>query len=199
MPLAIMSRSSRKTSRRLAVLLGWNALTALSGIELNGAEVTAGVIKRYCVECHEEGIKKGGLVLEGWDLAQLAGHPEIAEKVLRKLDHRQMPPMGEARPLEPAFQAVVAEIATLLDRNAAQRPNPGRTDTFRRLNRTEYHHAIRDLLGVENLMWASDYPHTDTTWPESKKVIDDSFAGIPAADKRMMVCDNAAKLYGFSK
>ena len=58
---------------------------------------------------------------------------------------------------------------------------------------------LRDLLGVENLMWASDYPHTDTTWPESKKVIDDSFAGIPAADKRMMVCDNAAKLYGFSK
>jgi len=149
MPLAIMSRSSRKTSRHLALLLGWNALTAVSGIELNGAEVTAGVIKRYCVECHEEGIKKGGLVLEGWDLAQLAGHPEIAEKVLRKLDHRQMPPMGEARPLEPAYQAVVAEIATLLDRNAAQRPNPGRTDTFRRLNRTEYHHAIRDLLGVE--------------------------------------------------
>lgn len=57
---------------------------------------------------------------------------------------------------------------------------------------------LRDTMGVDNLMWASDYPHTDTTWPDSKKVIDDTFAGVPEAEKRKMVCDNAAKLYGFT-
>ncbi len=56
---------------------------------------------------------------------------------------------------------------------------------------------LRDMLGVDNLMWASDYPHTDTTWPDSKKVIDATFEGVPEAEKRKMVCDNAAKMYGF--
>ncbi len=54
---------------------------------------------------------------------------------------------------------------------------------------------LRDMMGVETLMWASDYPHTDMTWPDSKKIIDETFAGVPEADKRMMICDNAAKLY----
>jgi len=56
---------------------------------------------------------------------------------------------------------------------------------------------LRDLLGVETLMWASDYPHTDTTWPDSKKVIDETFAGVPAAEKHKMISENAARLYGF--
>ncbi len=56
---------------------------------------------------------------------------------------------------------------------------------------------LRDMLGVDNLMWASDYPHSDTTFPDSKKIIDATFEGVPAADKRKMICENAAKLYGF--
>ncbi len=56
---------------------------------------------------------------------------------------------------------------------------------------------LRHMMGVENLMWASDYPHTDTTWPESKQVIDQTFDGVSETDKRKMICDNAAKLYGF--
>lgn len=56
---------------------------------------------------------------------------------------------------------------------------------------------LRDMMGVDNLMWASDYPHTDTTWPESKQVIDKTFAGVPELEKRKMVCDNAVRLYGF--
>lgn len=56
---------------------------------------------------------------------------------------------------------------------------------------------LRDMMGVDGLMWASDYPHTDTTWPESKQVIDKTFEGVPEAEKRKMVCDNAVRLYGF--
>ncbi len=56
---------------------------------------------------------------------------------------------------------------------------------------------LRDMMGVETLMWASDYPHTDTTWPDSKKIIDKTFAGVPANEKHKMISENAARLYGF--
>ena len=58
--------------------------------------------------------------------------------------------------------------------------------------------ALRDAIGVESLLWASDYPHTDSTWPHSRAVIARDFAGVPGADVRRIVCDNAAALYGFS-
>lgn len=44
---------------------------------------------------------------------------------------------------------VVADLETALDRAAAARPNPGRTDAIRRLNRTEYQNAVRDLLALD--------------------------------------------------
>ena len=55
----------------------------------------------------------------------------------------------------------------------------------------------RDFVGVENLMWSSDYPHTDSTWPKSRESIEHDFAGVSAADRTKMTCTNAAKLYGF--
>ncbi len=54
---------------------------------------------------------------------------------------------------------------------------------------------VWDLIGSDNIMWASDYPHTDATWPESQKVIEEHFAGVPENDKRKMVCTNAQGLY----
>jgi hypothetical protein len=58
-------------------------------------------------------------------------------------------PLGKPRPDEKDYHRVVAELSTALDKAAAQNPNPGRTETFRRLNRTEYQNAIRDLLALE--------------------------------------------------
>jgi predicted TIM-barrel fold metal-dependent hydrolase len=55
----------------------------------------------------------------------------------------------------------------------------------------------RDFMGVDNLMWSSDYPHTDSTWPRSRQSIEHDFAGVSAADRVKMTCTNAAKLYGF--
>ncbi len=56
--------------------------------------------------------------------------------------------------------------------------------------------ATRDFVGTDRLMWASDYPHTDATWPESQQVIEKDFVEVPAAEKQRMICDNAAELYG---
>ena len=51
-------------------------------------------------------------------------------------------------------------------------------------------------LGAGNTMWASDYPHGDSTWPDSRKAIDEStLARLPDADRRRILWDNAAKLY----
>lgn len=51
------------------------------------------------------------------------------------------------------------------------------------------------LFGENNYMWASDFPHQDSTWPESRKVIDRDFASVPQETTRKIVFDNAAKLY----
>ncbi len=88
------------------------------------------------------------------DLAQLnlrnsAATPELSEQMIRKLQHRQMPPVGEPRPDDETYNRIVALLSSSLDGAAAEKPNPGRTDTFRRLNRTEYQNAVRDLLGVK--------------------------------------------------
>ena len=68
------------------------------------------------------------------------------EKVLRRVRGRTMPPVGLPRPKEADYQNLVATLETKLD---AGKLDPGRTDTFRRLNRTEYQNAIRDLLAVD--------------------------------------------------
>jgi predicted TIM-barrel fold metal-dependent hydrolase len=50
-------------------------------------------------------------------------------------------------------------------------------------------------FGADNFMWASDFPHTDSTWPNSRKVIEQDFAGVPEDVKRKMVFENAMRLY----
>ena len=55
--------------------------------------------------------------------------------------------------------------------------------------------SMRDRIGVDNLMWATDYPHPDSTWPESQKVIREHFKGLDVDDMRAIVGGNAARLY----
>jgi len=52
-----------------------------------------------------------------------------------------------------------------------------------------------DLIGTHNVMWSSDYPHSDTTWPHSRQAIEKHFGSIPDDQRRAMVCENAGKLY----
>ena len=55
---------------------------------------------------------------------------------------------------------------------------------------------LADEIGIETLMWGSDYPHGDGVWPESSKYIDEQFAHLSAEDTKKIVCDNAASFYG---
>lgn len=81
--------------------------------------------------------------------APVGQHSESWEKVVRKLRVRHMPPLGLPRPDEKTYNAVVTSLSGQLDAAAAGNLDPGRTDTFRRLNRTEYQNAIRDLLAID--------------------------------------------------
>jgi hypothetical protein len=120
------------------------------------------VVETYCIGCHNDRVKSGELALNTLNLADISAEAAVWEKVVRKLRGRMMPPAGRPRPDEKTYDALVGHLENSLDRVAAANPNPGRTDTFRRLNRTEYQNAIRDLLAVE-IDGASLLPKDDAT------------------------------------
>jgi hypothetical protein len=107
------------------------------------------LVSTYCVSCHNSKVKAGTLELDALNTQDLAAHQEEWEKVVHKLRAHQMPPQGAKQPDQAAHAAALTALETGLDGIAAAAPNPGRTDTFRRLNRTEYRNAIRDLLALE--------------------------------------------------
>ena len=107
------------------------------------------MIDHYCADCHGPEKKAERVDLARLSLDQVSQHPETWESVVRKLRARQMPPLGKKRPDEPAYKEFVSHLETSLDKASARNPNPGRTETFRRLNRTEYQNAIRDLLALD--------------------------------------------------
>ena len=55
----------------------------------------------------------------------------------------------------------------------------------------------RHLIGTDQMMWGSDYPHTESTFPQSQKLLDRIFAGVPDDERRRITRDNVARLYGF--
>jgi predicted TIM-barrel fold metal-dependent hydrolase len=57
--------------------------------------------------------------------------------------------------------------------------------------------SIRHKIGVDKLMWGSDYPHPEGTWPNTKKKIHETFGDVPEDEARAMLGETAAKVYGF--
>ena len=55
--------------------------------------------------------------------------------------------------------------------------------------------AVLHLVGADNVMWSSDYPHSDSTWPKSQEMVAEQFAGVSEEDKAKIVAGNAAKIY----
>ena len=145
---------------RAALLAGVSGLVATGGVRATvearqtsplprqTAAPHQALLEGYCYACHDRVRSEAGLSLEAAGADAVAGHPDVWEKVVRKLRTRQMPPVGEERPDEATYTAVVSYLETSLDRAAEAKPNPGRTATIRRLTRTEYQNAIHDLLGL---------------------------------------------------
>ncbi|MDX1984169.1 MAG: DUF1592 domain-containing protein [Bryobacteraceae bacterium] len=119
------------------------------GAQQQAVSTPAPVLKQYCTGCHNTKSRTAGLALDELNPAEVGRHPEAWEKVVRRLRARYMPPAGLPRPDEATYRNVVASLESALDQAAAARPNPGRTGALRRLTRTEYRNAVRDLLAVD--------------------------------------------------
>ena len=104
------------------------------------------LVDQYCVGCHSERGKAGGLSLTGLDL-NAAQNAEVAEKVVRKLRGGLMPPAGNRRPDKQSAAAFVTALETTIDSRSTVSA-PGRVP-LRRLNRREYANAVRDLIGLD--------------------------------------------------
>jgi mono/diheme cytochrome c family protein len=108
----------------------------------------AAVLNKYCVTCHNDTRRTGGLSLELADLTNVPKGAETWEKVIRKLRVGMMPPPGMPRPAPAQIDELAGYFETTLDRAATEKPRPGRT-AMHRLNRAEYANAIRDLLALD--------------------------------------------------
>jgi mono/diheme cytochrome c family protein len=130
--------------------IGPRAQAAQQGGAVAATPSTQNLFRQYCVGCHNERMKGsfGNLSLENLDPANVAGHVETFEKVVRKLRKGQMPPEGRPRPDAATFEQFMVSLETALDAHAARQPNPGRV-VSRRLNRAEYVNAVYDLIGLE--------------------------------------------------
>src|SRR5260221_4880378 len=96
--------------RRVAILAGLAGLLVAGGFRFTleaqqppaGRSLTAAphlaLVDEYCVLCHDDVSKAAGLSLEAVAADDVAKHPDVWEKVVRKLRTRQMPPIGQARP-----------------------------------------------------------------------------------------------------
>ena len=118
------------------------------GTNSSATSVQRALLDQFCVGCHNQTARTGGLALDNADVGRAGENPQLWEKVVRKLRAGVMPPPGMRRPDPAAYEALTVWLENALDRSAAGRPNPGAMG-IHRLNRTEYAKAVYDLLDVE--------------------------------------------------
>src|ERR1043166_9673682 len=122
------SRFAAWTAGSLTLLLASTSAPGAGRLHAQNAPSTRATIDQYCIGCHNERTKTADLALDTLDVARAGEHPDVWEKVVRKLRGRMMPPLGRPRPDEKTYDAVVADLESVLDRAAALNPNPGRTE-----------------------------------------------------------------------
>ena len=131
----------------IACVLGPGAAGVAAGQQLDqDARRQRALLDRYCVACHNDRLRTGGLSLQSLDITDVQANAEILEKVARKLRDGQMPPEGRRRPDAATLDSFATTLESALDRTSL--PEPGRVASHR-LNRTEYVNVIRDLLALE--------------------------------------------------
>jgi hypothetical protein len=140
-PLAAQSASGQSAAP---------APAASSQVKVSGstAAVQRALLDQYCVTCHNDKTKIDNFSLQKEDINAVGDHPEVWERVIRKLRAGMMPPPGMPRPPLAKYEGLRDFLEAEIDRKAAAHPNPG-SIVLHRLNRTEYANAIRDLLDLQ--------------------------------------------------
>lgn len=194
-PLVLLKKPPARPKVRVA-RRGEHA--AYSRVGARGIPIAAlnDVIQNYCTDCHNEQVMSGNLSLETYDIDAATKRLAVSEKMIRKLRAEMMPLPGAPRPGGDTLTAVVETIEQVIDRDS--KPNPG-SRTFQRLNRPEYEHAIKDLLGLD--INAGDYLPLDTKSANFDNIADvqalsttllESYLNAASAVSRMAVGDRTA-------
>ncbi|MGA2243871.1 MAG: DUF1592 domain-containing protein [Verrucomicrobiota bacterium] len=107
------------------------------------------ILEEYCFDCHADGVNKGKVAFDEFKSdADLVANRDLWLRVLKNLRAGLMPPQNKAQPSSAEKELVAQWIKRVAFDLDPLNPDPGRV-TLRRLNRVEYHNAIRDLLGVD--------------------------------------------------
>jgi hypothetical protein len=106
------------------------------------------LVNQYCVTCHNQRLKTGGLSLEAISFSNIPEGAEVWEKVIRKVRAGMMPPPGMPRPAQATLDGLVGHLESAIDQAALASPVL-RKATMHRLNRSEYGNAIRDLFALD--------------------------------------------------
>lgn len=116
-------------------------------------------LQKHCYSCHGADKQKADLALHRYlDDASVLKDRRTWQNVLNMLQAGEMPPSSRKRPATAEVEAFVKAVNDVYVR-AAKNPDPGRV-TIRRLNRAEYNHTVRDLVGVD-FQPAEDFPSDD--------------------------------------
>jgi hypothetical protein len=106
------------------------------------------LLEEYCQECHNAVDWAGGLAFDTLLPESVPADAAVWEEAVRKLRGHLMPPPGKKKPDPEKLNAFASAIESYLDAHAAQHPNPGSVQ-LHRLNRSEYAHAIEEILGLK--------------------------------------------------
>lgn len=170
-------------ARKLAAAASLVALTAATGFGLLGQAaadpvwVTPAVhttatlssaspddrkrmLTQFCGGCHNDKAKTAGMSVMPLKADNIEAHTATWEKILRRVSLGEMPPRGMKRPSKEEIADFTNWLEGSLDKMGAANPDPGRA-TLRRLNRTEYANAVRDLLDLQ-IDVSDDLPFDDS-------------------------------------
>jgi hypothetical protein len=126
----------------------WLVIVAMPSGEAQTPAPPPALLRQYCITCHNERLKTGGLTLDSMDFDHVATDAATWEKVVRKIRTGMMPPSGARRPERGVLDGFAADLETRLDR--ATPAGAGlEAPALHRLNRTEYANVVRDLLALD--------------------------------------------------
>src|ERR1041385_8273507 len=129
--LAVIVKPSTTHNRLHLLVWAVCIVSLIDGVNLSGAEKAspaiaepvAKMVNKYCLDCHDHESMKGELDLEILSFEDVLRHSEPWERVVRRLNARQMPPAKrKSRPTEEEYQSAINSLVTTLDTAAAAHP-----------------------------------------------------------------------------
>ena len=98
-----------------------------------------------------------------------------------------------------SFAAEASKTSTNAPAKAAKRfaPDDPHDRGLRLAGKDEVGIRLRDIIGVDNIMWGSDYPHSESTFPQSRQILAQILAGVPEDECAKIVGGTTARLYHF--